>query len=717
MSILKLPVPSSYTADDNVALEEYLSHYDTALNIYSGDYTASWLLSNIHAPLWEIKTRRTIKRKNEWHNTLTIRWDRELSNGTNLCDENNRAFRELLQKSAFIFYESSEFDTSSIGSIVSSVTYLTLLAQRIYLYENDLAPNTRFLKNITQNDLLRLLTDYANGGVYDLLHTSDIFLKNLSHKIGIDLLKNKNHYFLSNNDRNEVIKYFTDNNFYDEQGFLNRKQVSDHLCITWQPSKSKRHTVMLRQFEPLICQKFGEVLVSKSQDTELPSHRCPIISDALLPGQPGQLQGMLDVIGKILRLKPLFPNEIPISDNYDFGILFSHIKKSTRSPGHTPWIPIESSLYIINGALRVLMTWGDDVLKFYHKAIINFTKNNWLIEDTTDIGLKLQLKRNNWVIQNVPDSLKELNIIGFSHDYGRKSIGQELRDKPTLSDLIIVYIGAISTLIGSMKPMRRSELSELPFDCLRFVENDGFWLLQSLSKSGINNILPETAKPIPKIVARGIQRLQRLNLIARKYSKYAKDNKHTNYLFFLIHPSRSRNLFASAYDGDGIKRTMEIFSDFIESPTDKLGRRYYVNIHELRKSFLLAFFWTFKFSSLDACRWIAGHKSSLHIFEYIEANIPGEEISEIEAEYAVQQLRVFNENKSLSEIENIEDLNRDVCQHFNVENIAMVSDNDLTDWLQFAIAEGSYQITPYSISMDDNKKIQIAVNIMENHDA
>ena len=150
-------------------------------------------------------------------------------------------------------------------------------------------------------------------------------------------------------------------------------------------------------------------------------------------------------------------------------------------------------------------------------------------------------------------------------------------------------------------------------------------------------------------------------------------------------------------DRDVIRKTLSRFCDFVEIPVDQYGRRWYVNIHELRKSFLLTFFWTFKFASLDAGRWVAGHKNPDHMLAYIEANTPGEEMIESEAEYAQQQLRLFNSESTITEMQNIEKLNESVCEHFNVQSVSEVKSEDLKDWLQYAISTGEYKIEVFGI--------------------
>ena len=151
---------------------------------------------------------------------------------------------------------------------------------------------------------------------------------------------------------------------------------------------------------------------------------------------------------------------------------------------------------------------------------------------------------------------------------------------------------------------------------------------------------------------------------------------------------------------------------------DEYGRRWYVNIHELRKSFLLTFFWTFKNSSIDACQWISGHKDPEHILEYIEANIPGSEMTDLEAEYARQQMTYFYEKSSLLEMQNTEELYQLVCEHFKVKQYTDIDADELQDYLEILLMKGTYKID--FISMGDTLDLigstKVAFRVIKKHE-
>ncbi|RZP98277.1 hypothetical protein D8T65_19705 [Vibrio vulnificus] len=172
--------------------------------------------------------------------------------------------------------------------------------------------------------------------------------------------------------------------------------------------------------------------------------------------------------------------------------------------------------------------------------------------------------------------------------------------------------------------------------------------------------------------------------------------KESDYLLYRLNLG-NENTRGSIMDNEKIKMLLEKFCDYFGTSVDEYGRRWYVNIHELRKSFLLTFFWTFKNSSIDACQWIAGHKDPDHILDYIESSNPGEEMTDLEAEYARQQMTYFYENSSLLEMQNIEELYQLVCDHFKVKDYTDIEEDDLHDYLELLLMKGTYQIEFFSM--------------------
>ena len=97
------------TKTDVINIEKYLAGYDQELAIYNGDFTAEWLLSDIHSNVWEIKTAKTINKDGKYKYIRTINWHRMMANGTYLDAYENNNVKIFYQKVLFILIENFFF--------------------------------------------------------------------------------------------------------------------------------------------------------------------------------------------------------------------------------------------------------------------------------------------------------------------------------------------------------------------------------------------------------------------------------------------------------------------------------------------------------------------------------------------------------------------------------------------------------------------------------
>ena len=85
---------------------------------------------------------------------------------------------------------------------------------------------------------------------------------------------------------------------------------------------------------------------------------------------------------------------------------------------------------------------------------------------------------------------------------------------------------------------------------------------------------------------------------------------------------------------------------------------------------------------------------------------------EVEAQYAQQQLRLFSTNQKIADMENIETLNRDVCEHFQVKSVSALREKDLQEWLEHALSSGRYKISAYDIGYETSSfRARVAIEI------
>ena len=686
--------------DDNVIeIESYLLHMEKTFSLYSGNYKADWLLSDIHANTWILKTSRTIKNKDGYKYTYTITWERLLPDGTFLTDECNSSFLHLVQKILFLIKEDKVSNQiTSTQSIHTMSSSLLMLISWIYLYKDKFLPNDYGFSRLTSLDIKQSFKDYATGGVFNLLRTPHRILMKMD--VGIEITPDKNFLDLNKIEIKKAIEYFKDNDFYIENKItklkhINRSKICSEFMISKQEIKNHASSAFFRQFELDYLAENKDVLIPLTPATKYPSHKTPLIDEIKIKNYKGSyIEDSSRFIFHMMKLYDEFSDQIPNPDRIKLEDI--NVNYLLEDYDYTPLIPLSTSLHILNKSIGMLLKDGDAIIDFFRLMLRKFRELGGITYQTNlSEGFKSKL-----VIKQVPKSLSHYNIVGlFRLD---KQDGEDIsfldikEGEPIyLNTLIMIFQAACFTCISGLKPIRGDEFSNLKYDCLSYQDGDGWWLSHCLKKSGIEDILPETSKPIPNISAKAIMFLQSLNDLAREFAVDYHKNEPEYLLFQLRLPNSIQT--GSILKLDQINSLYSMLCDYFGSDIDEFGRRWYINSHELRKSFLLHFFWTFKYASIDACRWIAGHKDAEHIYNYIRTNMPGEEMAEIEAEYASQQVRLFNKNNSFTELENIEGLYTDVCEHFGVKDVTEVNSKELHQWIQLAIKKGIYNIEVYSL--------------------
>jgi len=702
----KLSVQLDWSQADVVSIQQYLAGYDSGITIYSGDFIADWLLSGIHESKWIIKTVKTVKRADgSYKYVRTINWNRRLPDGTFLDSPQNRDFLDFLQKAIFVIVESTSIAPNvSVSSLPGLVNNLLSFAQWCFRKDINLCPRSEFLRKLTQERLFRYVREKIRGGIMELFGVAEIFKARFFEMSGTALISD-DIYHLTSADITEAIRVFKSKGFYRKTKFgdsvIDRMQFVEAFELPQQITHSDKFSAFLRQFEPDLLRKSQEVLVPVTLEYEFPGHTTPLISEVIANKE--NIKQFLGYFKIFLSTKKLFHRELPDSEQFRFEEIHTYIQNNQLQIKHTPWIPLPVCLQIINSSVDWVLNKGEAIISAMVDAFDTLHNEGLLVIEKPFTQL---YKKREIVVENVLQRHRKKIEIG-SFDYHGRDV-ELFRSKPPLTYLIDILQGACFIIIASMKPIRVNELTSLKYDCLYFKDNDGFWLMQDIEKSGIRGILPEDAKPIPRVAARAIVLLQEMNKHARKH---VPSKKEEQYLLYGIHYGFDWTS-ASIADHEFIRSRLSYFCDHIEVPLDEYGRRWYVNTHELRKSFLLNFFWTFKFSSLDSARWMAGHTNPDHIFEYIQDNFEGQEMVEVESEYAYQQLRLFKDGNNLSDISNIEDVYDEVCNQFKVNSISEIKEDELKQWLEIQIESGHFEVTVFGIeNVDEGLKVDIAIKI------
>ncbi|GAB5539608.1 MAG: integrase [Salibacteraceae bacterium] len=701
-------------------IAEYLAGFDAATTIPKPTLTAPWMIGHAHDLVWKLRTDRTsTDHKGNLKHLKSIYWDFRLSDGTLLSDEINTDIRKFFQEITFCIR-----DNSSWTGVTNNQTLTTILIGMkcffawIFLPELALSPRKFFLSRLTTNHIENFSREYVSGGTFLCLRTGERILKAIAESTNTELAP-ADIFNLNKRDSHVVISYLEKNNSYSLNSYgvksIDRPTFSNLFNLSTGERYGYRFTLFLRQFEPELRELYPDLLVPANLIAEYPSHKTPLI-EGLLSRTPDQTTriGFLRHIGSFSKLKQVFPDKVP-PPTLKLGRIIKDFTTTSRSG--TPWIPLPICLELLNKAIGFVINYAEDVIDTTERML---TELNNECEGKRVLwnNPRKKIVRTSIIRDATKASTFNISRVQSTH---RLSSGEPvnerdfdlLRREPSLLQLFHLTDAACILLVATLKPLRIDELLSLEYDCLSFKQNDGYWLRQNLAKSASDGQRVSRNFPIPALAAKAITYLQRLNNISKNFAANGKTDE-SNYLFFRlahlwVHKEANH---ASIPPQDNLRDMLALFCDYIDLPLDEYGRRWYVNIHELRKSFLLTFFWMFKHSSLDACRWIAGHSNPDHILDYIQANIPGEEMVEVEAQYAQQQLRLFSTNQKIADMENIETLNRDVCEHFQVKSVSALREKDLQEWLEHALSSGRYKISAYDIGYETSSfRARVAIEI------
>lgn len=566
---------------------------------------------------------------------------------------------------------------------------------------------------------------YVIGGTANVLRLHEGFIDKVAHHaLGSNYRDNpfKDIFHVPASSRLPMVRWLEANGFYakttihgTKYRYLNRVKIAEFLGVDTNDIVKGKFCALLRQFESDLLNRNKKLLISSGLQTELPSHRTQTIETiAAEATTETRVDNFLSVWKLLLQLRQELPEGMPSCESHKLVGLRRRLRHVAKPAQHTPWVPLKTALAYTRGALELVMI-GDELVDFYIRTIKHFYSADLFGGDNVRVRARRRRIRDLWINANVPDRLRAVGVSRWTSWFGSATSPDRfsrVRKEPSLNDSMQVLIGAIIVLIATLKPIRRSELLLLKRNCLTFVENDGYWLEQTLAKSRIGDLRTDTAKPVPAIVARAVSMLARLGDGLADYL-HQDDPLAQNTLFYLPNFSKCASLKPRRIDGSTLGSLLDRFCDYVALPPDEHGRRWYLRVHELRKSFLITLFWCFRYASLDAARWIAGHQDAAHIYAYIEGNFPGEELPQLEAEYAASQLWDFELRGERGETVNIELLHDAVCNHFGVRSIELLSEQDVLDWLEIAFRENHYRICPYTLDCPGASNTAIAFRFEE----
>ncbi|AMP02052.1 MULTISPECIES: hypothetical protein [Collimonas] len=712
------------------AISCYIANAFSQVQPYKGPYTAPWLLSSFDSNVWLIKVPGSYcDSSGEWKGLKKLTWDILLDDESKLTDSANLLMFRATKSVLFLSIIVSNGDLSP-KMIPDIWTEFSRIVKWLYLHREIYQPSTYAFARVDANAVQSFIADFVIHGTGGTLNYYEKILKPIYQQTpeltwSPDLLQDP--YRLPKKDSELIVRWFEQQNFYTcrvhrqhekKTEVIDRALIAKAIGVDFSSLNSEKMTAFFRQFEPSMLRVNPSLLIPvNSGDTEYYSHNVRLIDDVInTPSSVTASLAMLHNWERLFRLHHHLPDQLPSSTDSKYGRLQKEILSATASSGSTPWIPLPVALKYTNEALRLVVVHGMSIAKFYIKSLKYFKENDLLSEDSdgTTRSLTKLKKRDKYIANNVPEDLMSLNISDWATHWRaiHKDPWESLRTAPSVTDLLQVLVGAISLLTSILKPMRRGEFPSLRNDCLYFRQNDGYYLRQRRGKKGVLHRLVEDSRPIPRVVALGIEILKYLGDELKQIAE-EKDPHSLEALIYLISPKSNRSAKPGTVSEKFIITALDRFCDWGNDPPDKYGRRWYYRPHEGRKTFLISFFWCYKYASLGAASWMANHSSWRETLNYISSAFPGDELPEFEAQYAAEQLWQF-EKYGESEVTNVRDLYRLVCRHFNVAKIDLIPEADLKFWLKEAYLDETYEIMPIVIGNKRNdSRITVAVRIKQ----
>lgn len=714
----------------SINFREILDHGQRYVDIYNGDWTAPWLLSDFSKNQWHIANKNTRRVGVAWRGHFVLDWEVPLADGLYLTDLPHHTMYMLAKKIIFLM---RALPTSGISSGISHrklFLCVKVILQWMYLHGERFQPDLCMFQRIDQQAVEDFVCELKQGGVAWVLrapHRTLIWLykEALRQRPPVDIEANS--FLVPRSDREAIIQWLQTHDYYvqEKQDWTgepvrscSRLKLAQILHVDVETLRSSpKFAAFIRQFEPDLLALNPHLLLPARgiRGAEAPSHAMPTLDEMRRATYSAcAMRHYVLVWSQLQGLTRQLSGSLKFVNTLDLPALY-RIANSGREDMHTLWVPMTTALAYTREALRWASQYTDALVAFYLEAIDVFQSRGWFSyqADSVSYDMALSAMRDRWVVENCPAQLRPLGICGWTSWFSKNQPGpfRNLREQPSLNDVMQVMIGSAIVLVGITKPSRESEILALRKDAVRFAPGDGYWLEHMLAKSVVADRHAQTAKPIPAITARVLSALVRLSdgvdALLRSNDPYARER-----IFYLPSFVRDASLKTKLYEPVDVSRLLNRFCDYVGLSLDEYGRRWYVRVHELRKSFLITFFWCFRYASLDAARWVAGHSNGSDLYAYIEANFPGEELPHLEAEYAAMQLWRF-QTEGDGEATNTAELYLAVCTHFAVREISLIPARELNDWLELAFLQGIYRIEPYSIAGVEDSAVQVAFRIAQ----
>ena len=704
-------IPSSLSPADQQLIQLLIESARLQVRPYTGDYKAPWLLVPFEANVWETTNRgREELIDGRWKNTVRVDWRVLLPNGLLLTDARYENLLTFAKKVSALIRSDLISGSSAPKAWANTISTLCALLRWVVLNEDRIQPETYALQLLDQAALDWLLVEHAKGGWTQALQIPQRALAALyrgAHGTACPRELLDKTYALPSAEISPLIRWIDEQGRYvnssqgqhKEKRLLSRAWLGQLINESTSKLRTTRMSLFCRQFEPDF---HTPLMTAKQQKTEFPSQHVASLDKEHEGASEKSIKCIGGLFGLLLDAHRHLPDLLPDPASLSIRRSVNLALRYAKSSGNTHFMPVNTGLAYLNGAMRFIHVYGEAIVGLYLAVLPSYSYQNG------NLSLNRAMKRHagDWPIATGEPITNVLNITEFRRMEGCRDFAR-FHSNPTLDDALRVLIGACIVCMATLKPSRNEELTHLKRRCIRH-DSNGYWFNFELGKSKVKGVeaWQEEDRPIPVITAQGIQLLQRLGDGLSQL--LGEDTKATDNLFYL---PQMEGVGALRINGGLLTKHLDLFCDFVGLPPDSEGRRWYVRIHEMRRWFLLLLFWSGRFDVLDAARWIAGHTDAQHIYNYIEKEFPGESLPQMEAEYSEDRLRRLEQGQSGNE-DGVNALYEMVLKHFNVESLSMIPESEWAGYVRALRDSDAFHLEPHSMRDEDGAVVGINISFV-----
>lgn len=693
----------------------------------SHSYQADWLVrGGIGSPEWLV----SFPGSPELHN---MNFERLMADGTKLTDDFNKKLLETVQK--WLFHCRMGTITGKPAAQARWLTYFSFalnLASRANLYQEIYNTSEHGFKLFDEDACRAICEVFSQGGWTAALLLKERFIAHLLDILPLsysleDLLLDPD--TLPPELTNKAIAYFTKNKLYAAsaqsstyvKGLLSRDYIGSILGRPPTSLHNANFRLFIRQFEPSLTH---DHLLQKGVRKNLHNTQ----NTRTLEDAADGAMGVSAFTDNLVMLKLFFqghdilPQDIP-ELNFNVDELVLEHAQYLKPSGHTKLLPLEIGFKCLNQASKWIVVYGEAIVEsliFYTEEFIAIDQNNSLSKQSVKKNKLFQQTKHLWMTKgmlNLPAQplFESLNITRLQ----TKEKKNFPLDQSNYKMVMEAFFGACAIIIGIVKPIRNTELSTLDRNCLSTDNgNNGAFMRHMVGKTGALGVNSFIERPIPYVAAHAIQLLQVLG--ESLTTIYGDKSEYANSLFYI--PGRGFKCPSGKKVDWKLNLCIDTFCDAVKMPVDKLGRRWYVRIHEMRKFFLLLVHRHLGDSGKELLRYMAGHSNRHHIEDYTAYDPSDSEAIRYESECIDDKL-IALEKGLLAEDQNqgLLALYTKVLKDFKVTSIATINNKEFLKYLDKVLQQPEIDMTTYTVRLetfeDEIYAIDFAICLGDKKDA